>query len=135
MQFSKMSTILVVQDVSQSARFYADLLGFEVAFDIGWIATMRHASGSTIDLWQRSHESVPPHLQQNGGGPVLAFVGGDAKSELARVLEAGAEVTKPLVDNPWGQRNFMFQDPDGTTIDIVELIAPDPAFLREHGLG
>lgn len=135
MHFEKMNTALIVGDVASSKRFYAELLGFEVAFDIGWFASLRHASGATLDLWKRDHDSVPAALRRPTGGVVLAFVVADAVAEAARLTAAGVALAKPLVDNPWGQRNFMVEDPDGTIIDVLQPIPPDPEFLRAHGLG
>jgi catechol 2,3-dioxygenase-like lactoylglutathione lyase family enzyme len=135
MQFEKMSTALLVSDVGVSARFYAQHLAFDVVFDIGWFASLRHASGATLDLWQRTHESVPSSLRKSVGGTVLAFVVADARAEERRFVSAGVPLAKALTDNAWGQRNFMVEDPDGTIVDVVQPIAPDPEFLRAHGLG
>jgi uncharacterized glyoxalase superfamily protein PhnB len=87
-----------------------------------------------LDLWHREHESVPAHLRKPTGGVVLAFLVADAGAEATRLESSGVAIVKPLTDNPWGQRNFMIEDPDGVLVDILQTTPPDPEFLRAHGL-
>ena len=134
MNFQRSATVLLVSDVAVSAAFYQRYLGFDVGFDMGWFASLKHPSGATLDLWLRSHDTVPAFLRRPVGGVVLAFVVEDANAEAAKMAAAGLRIAKALTDNPWGQRNFVVEDPDGVAIDIVQPIPPSPEFLREHGL-
>jgi catechol 2,3-dioxygenase-like lactoylglutathione lyase family enzyme len=133
MHFNKMSTVLLCDDLKTAARFFVQVLGFEQAFDMGWFATLRHSSGATIDLWLRQHETLAFNTNSEKGGVVLAFVVSDAKAEATRLAALEADIVKPLDDHPWGQRSVMIRGPEGLLIDIVQPIAHDASFLREHG--
>jgi catechol 2,3-dioxygenase-like lactoylglutathione lyase family enzyme len=76
--------------------FYAGLLGFRVAMDLGWILTFGSPSNPTAQL------SV---LRQDATAPVIAQVtvevaGVDAV--YAQALRRGLELVYPLTDEPWG---------------------------------
>jgi catechol 2,3-dioxygenase-like lactoylglutathione lyase family enzyme len=75
--------------------FYAGLLGFRVAMDLGWILTFGSPSNPTAQL------SV---LRQDATAPVIAQVtvevaGVDAV--YAQALRRGLELVYPLTDEPW----------------------------------
>ena len=67
-------------------------------------------------------------------GVVLAFLVDDVDAVEQRLRAAGVPIVQPLRNEPWGQRHLFCTDPAGTLIDVVQLIAPSPGWLREHGL-
>ena len=64
----------------------------------------------------------------------MAFVVADAAAEEARLREAGVVIVTATTDEVYGQRHFYCTDPDGTLIDVIELITPDPDWLKQSGL-
>jgi catechol 2,3-dioxygenase-like lactoylglutathione lyase family enzyme len=93
--------------------FYAGLLGFRVAMDLGWILTFGSPSNPTAQL------SV---LRQDATAPVIAQVtvevaGVDAV--YAQALRRGLELVYPLTDEPWGVRRFFVTDPNGVVLNLA----------------
>ena len=128
---------IVSDDVAASRDFYVALLGFRVAFEVDWYVQLQSPADPNVQLAfvQRGHDSVPAGFGEALPRGVLVTVETkdvDAVHERARAL--GVEVVYPLRDEVWGQRHFMAKDPNGLLVDVVQLIPPAPAFLREHGL-
>ena len=73
--------------------FYAGLLGFRVAMDLGWILTFGSPSNRTAQL------SV---LRQDATVPVIAQVTVEVAGVSAQALRRGLELVYPLIDEPWG---------------------------------
>lgn len=48
------------------------------------------------------------------------------------MTRAGAPITYPLQDEPFGQRRFGFHDPSGLWVDIVEQIDPAAGFWDRY---
>jgi hypothetical protein len=42
-------------------------------------------------------------------------------------------VVMELVTEPWGQRRFQIAAPDGLLVEVLQRVAPDPAWLAENG--
>lgn len=103
--------ILPVSDMQVALVFYRSL-GFEVsAYDDGY-AWVKHCSWEflhlrRVDAMGRSHASAYIHV-----GDVVAWR--DAMSATA----GDAVDLSPVVDQPWGMREFEFADPDGNLIRI-----------------
>jgi catechol 2,3-dioxygenase-like lactoylglutathione lyase family enzyme len=137
MQTQRLSTCLIVRDLAASVSFYRDRLGFVVAYQLPWFATLLRP-GETAPLWDlslllRGHEVIPEPLRQTStSGLILGVVVEDARAEHARLREAGVPIVQELVDEPYGQRHFFCADPDGVLIDVIQTIPPDPAWLAAH---
>jgi catechol 2,3-dioxygenase-like lactoylglutathione lyase family enzyme len=137
MQFSKFATAVLVEDVAAARDFLVEKLGFKVTVDLGWYADFCHESSESFmfDLVQADHESTPePYRGRPVTGTILALVVEDATGEEARLREAGADIVSPNKDEPWGQRHFYVAVPGGLLLEIVQMIAPDPAWLAANGL-
>jgi catechol 2,3-dioxygenase-like lactoylglutathione lyase family enzyme len=135
MRAEAISTVLLVDDVAASLAFYERELGFERTFVLPWFASMKHTNGATLlDLWQRTHPSVPPQINRAPSGVLLALVVADAAAEAKRMRENGVRIVDELRDEPWGQRHFIAADPSGFLIDVVQRIEPTREFLIENGL-
>lgn len=118
---------ILTEDVPDMARFYRDVLGFEVESDMGEYVEFA-SEGVRFAVCARSimaeatgHNSFrrPP----SGHSFELAFpcpspaAVDQAYAEI--VGQGAAPITEPA-DTPWGQRTAFFADPDG---NIHELFA------------
>lgn len=131
------SATVFTRQPSDIAPFYVDVFGLDVVTDIGWFVSLGRPDGAwEVCLWHPDHESVPAMARaaaDSGIGPLLAFVVDDVDAIAAKAEATGAEVTDPI-DEPWGQRHVFVQDPAGTTIDVVQVTTPDPAWMEANGL-
>lgn len=125
-------------DTAAVRDFYVDLFGLDVASDIGWFVSLARPGGRwEVCIWDPGHVSVPEAARASaaaGVGPLLAFVVDDVDAVERAARDRGAEVLGPAVDEPWGQRHVFVRDPAGTVVDVVEIIAPDPAWLAANGI-
>lgn len=106
--------VIAVQDLEQSARFYRDVLGFEVIEigDPGWRFFVRDQcfimAGECLD-------ALSP--QDLGDHSYFAYLEVDEIDALYEELAAkGAAVTKEPRDEPWGMREFGLRTVDGHRI-------------------
>ena len=123
--------------LAASRDFYVRLFGFRVAFEIDWYVQLRSPTDPNLQLAfvRRDHASVPEGFRDAPRGVLVTVETEDVDAVHARARALGVEVVYALSDEVWGQRHFMAKDPNGLLVDVVQLIPPTPAFLREHGLG
>lgn len=127
----------MADDPRASARWFVDHLGFTVNIDIGWYVNTQHEglTNVSVDFVQRDHESLSDALRaKQVSGTLLAFLVDDVDAEERRLREAGLDVVLPLNTEPWGQRRFQVNGPDGLVVEVLQMVPPDPQWLAEHGL-
>jgi catechol 2,3-dioxygenase-like lactoylglutathione lyase family enzyme len=95
---------------ARSRDFYAEVFGFEVGMDMGWIATLVSPSNPTAQL------SV---LGEASGEPQITVEVDDVDRVHAAAVERGVEIVRPLQDEEWGVRRFWLRDPDGRVINVM----------------
>ncbi|WAS94712.1 VOC family protein [Nannocystis punicea] len=129
--------VVAAENPTASARWFEEHFGFEVGIDIGWYVNTRHPDhpNVSLDFVQRDHHSWP--LTTRGKqvvGSLMALLVEDVDAEHARLGRAGLEIVLPLVTEPWGQRRFQVVAPDGLLVEVLQAVAPDPAWLAANGL-
>lgn len=103
--------VIAVPDLARSAAWYRDALGFEVheLGDPGWRWLQRDAC---VIMAGECPDALPP--AQLGDHSYFAYVEVDDIDALhADVAARGAEISKPLRDEPWGMREFGVRTVDG----------------------
>ena len=120
----------------ESKDFYVSLLGFTPVFEIDWYIQLQspHDENLQIAFVKRDHASVPNKYQQTPQGVVITIEFENVESYYEKAQELDLEIVHELRDEVWGQRHFMTLDPNGLLVDVVQMIEPDAAFLKEHGL-
>ena len=119
-------TILYVDDVPTSVRFYEAAFGFAVKFlheggDFGELDTGTTALAfSSRKLMAALHKN-PQAADAAAPCFEIAFTTDDVRSALDRALAAGAALVQEPQQMPWGQTVAYVSDPDGF---LVELCTP-----------
>jgi catechol 2,3-dioxygenase-like lactoylglutathione lyase family enzyme len=105
-------------DMDASRAFYVDLLGFNVAMDMGWIVTVVSPSNPTAQI----------ALVRDGGSgslqPDISIEVTDVADVHRRAVSQGRKIVYPLTDEPWGVRRFFVEDPNGTIINVLSHASP-----------
>lgn len=128
--FTRLYPLIQVRDVSATAQFYCDHLGFAPVFESDWYVHLRAAgSGQELAIIAHDHETIPPRGRYPTTGLILSFEVYDAAAEAARLQQAGVAIAQPLRDEVFGQRHVIAVDPNGILLDIITPIDPDPAWL------
>lgn len=113
--------VLYVGDVTASAHFYRDRLGFRVDFLHGLPAFYGAVSRDGANLHLKFvHEAVfgPGRVEEEG--LIMAFVPVDnIKALYAECQANGVPISQPLIKQAWGGTDFHVQDPDGNRIAFV----------------
>jgi catechol 2,3-dioxygenase-like lactoylglutathione lyase family enzyme len=96
---------------AETREFFVDLLGFEVAMDIGWVVTVASPANPAIQVNVISN--------QDPSAPGISVEVPDVDAVHARAVEQGLEIAYSLRDEDWGVRRFMLREPSGTLVNVV----------------
>jgi uncharacterized glyoxalase superfamily protein PhnB len=97
---------------AEARAFYVDALGFELAMDLGSIATLASPANPTAQLSVAEAEG-------HDATPAVSIEVDDVDAAHARAVAQGAEIVYPLRDESWGVRRFMLVDPNGTVVNVL----------------
>ncbi|MGD1906712.1 MAG: VOC family protein [Leptolyngbyaceae cyanobacterium] len=106
--------VLAVPDLERSGNFYQQALGFTVheIGDPGWRMFVRDECRIMIG---ECPDAIP--ASDLGDHSYFGyFVVDDVDSDYDRAVAQGAEIIKPLRDEPWGMREFGLRTIDGHRI-------------------
>ena len=104
---------LTVADLAESRRFYADVLGFSVGMDMGWVVNFVAPDNPSAQVIAMQADRTAPVA------PDMTVEVDDVDDLHARAVEHGYEIVHPLTDEPWGVRRFFVRDPDGTIVNVM----------------
>ena len=120
-------TLIAVQDMARSKRFYHDVLGLDVVTDFGSNVTLDGGVVlQTLDTWKSFIRTDNVVLPNNAGE--LYFEADDIDGFRGHLESFEINFVHPLFEHPWGQRVIRFYDPDGHVIDVGERM--DAVILR-----
>lgn len=127
MNVSASALSLTVADVDASRDFLCTHLGYQVAAtQDGFASLTREGAAVDIVLLRKGTDVLPPEQRdREAGGLIVALTVTDLAAEEARLRAAGAPITMPLREEPWGERLFQMTDPNGVVVQLVEWAVPD----------
>src|SRR5688500_1612929 len=110
--------VLAVHDLRGSARFFVDVLGFEISAEPdGWTFVTRDRC--MIMIGHCPDDLPPSELGCHGYFGYLLV--DDAAAYHAEVVARGGNPA-PLEDQPWGLREFGVRTPEGHRLTIGQWI-------------
>jgi catechol 2,3-dioxygenase-like lactoylglutathione lyase family enzyme len=87
----------IVSDTPDDSRsFYAGLLGFQVAMDMGWIITFVSPGNPTAQVSVVREDASAPVV------PQITVEVADVDAIHAEAMRRGLDIVHPLTDEPWG---------------------------------
>ena len=104
------------KQLDTSRQFYVDVLGLEVAMDMGSIVTLRSSTNPTAQV------SLVRDDESSAILPQMSVEVADVDDVHARAVSRGFKVVYPLTNEPWGVRRFFVTDPNGTIINVMSHI-------------
>jgi len=106
--------VIAVPDLEKSEAFYRDVLGFRVE-EIGDPGWRFYINGAAFIMAGECPGAIAPH--ELGDHSYFAYFDvDDIDAYYSAVKKSGADITKPLRDEPWGQREFGIRTVDGHRI-------------------
>ena len=91
--------------------FFVDVLGFEVAMDMGWVVTVASPTNPSAQVTIVGNDDM--------AAPGISVEVTDVDAAHARAVEQGFEIVYPLRDEEWGVRRFMLREPSGTVVNVL----------------
>jgi glyoxylase I family protein len=112
---------VIVSDTERSLGFYRDLLGMELDLnrpDLGFPGAWLHLEGGAIHLLQLPNPDPVEGRPDHGGRDRHLALGVPDLDRLAQALDgAGIAYTRSRS----GRRALFCRDPDGNTLELIEL--------------
>jgi uncharacterized glyoxalase superfamily protein PhnB len=96
---------------TETRDFFVDLLGLEVAMDIGWVVTLASPTNPAVQVTIIGNDDM--------SAPGLSVGVADADAVHAKAVEQGLDIVYPIRDEEWGVRRFMLREPSGTVVNVV----------------
>ena len=130
--------VIVTRDVAGTAAFYIRHFAFEPLFSADWYVHLqsREDERVTLAVLAAGHETLPETARgETVAGLLINFEVEDVDAVHDRLAGAGLPMLIPLRDEPFGQRHFITQDPNGVLIDVIKPIPPSAEFAAQFTEG
>ncbi|MGN6417410.1 MAG: VOC family protein [Pseudobacter sp.] len=119
----KLNAGIITSKLAETKAFYTDVLGFGVTFENEFYLLM-HTPGHTSEFsfLLPDHPSQQPLFQPAfaGHGVYLTIEVDDVDTLYEEIRNKGVDIKIAIRDEPWGDRHFAIQDPNGIGIDLVK---------------
>jgi catechol 2,3-dioxygenase-like lactoylglutathione lyase family enzyme len=113
MSVKRIVTDITSKHIDASRQFYVDVLGLEVAMDMGFVVTLVSPTNPTAQVTLMRDDGSSSIL------PQMSIEVGDVDDVHSRAVSRGLQIVYPLTNEPWGVRRFFVTDPDGTIINVM----------------
>src|SRR5690606_41596073 len=124
---TKMNDGIFTTKLAESKAFYTSVLGFDVRFENEFFLLL-HRPGQHVELsfCLPNHPSQQPffHKPFLGQGMYLTIEVDDVDSIYNDLKKKGVPIKIDIRNEPWGDRHFAIEDPNGIGIDIVKYSPP-----------
>jgi catechol 2,3-dioxygenase-like lactoylglutathione lyase family enzyme len=124
----KMNAGIITSKLEETRKFYTEVLGFGVTFQNEFYLLLHTPNKQAeISFLQPGHPSQQALFQPafNGKGVYLTIEVEKVDDWYQQLKKKGVEIKIDLRSEPWGDRHFAIQDPNGVGIDIVTYTQPD----------
>ena len=119
-EVTELITFFYYHDVEQAARFYRDIMGFELVIDQGFAKIFRVANSAYLGVVdekkgaQRAHPVKPVEL---------TVIVSDPDAWYAYLQEKGVQpVSEPRTLEPLHLRMFLLHDPEGYLVEVQKFL-------------
>ncbi|MFC7522375.1 VOC family protein [Parapedobacter sp. GCM10030251] len=119
----KLNAGIITEKMAETKAFYTQTLGFGVTFENEFYLLLHTPGGETeISFLLPNHPSQQPLFQKPflGQGMYLTIEVDDVDQLYNELKEQGVTIKIDIRDEPWGDRHFAIEDPNGIGIDIVK---------------
>jgi uncharacterized glyoxalase superfamily protein PhnB len=96
---------------AETRDFFVELLGFEVAMDMGWVVTLASPTNPSAQVTIVGSDDM--------AAPGISVEVADVDAVHSMAVEQGLEIVYPLRDEEWGVRRFMLREPSGTLVNVL----------------
>ena len=119
---------VITTKMAETKAFYINVLGFGVTFENEFYLLLHTPDHQAeISFLLPNHPSQQPLFQKSfqGQGVYLTIEVDDVDKIYNDIKKKKADIKIDIRDEPWGDRHFAIQDPNGVGIDIVKYAPPN----------
>lgn len=119
----KLNAGIVTNKLAETKTFYTNVLGFGVTFENEFYLLLHTPSKEAeISFLLPNHPSQQAlfHKSYSGQGMYLTIEVDDVDKVYNDLKKKAVEIKFDIHNEPWGDRHFAIQDPNGIGIDIVK---------------
>ena len=123
----KLNAGILTTKLAETKKFYTEVLNFEVAFENEFYLLLQTpGGGDALSFLLPNHPTQQPffHKPFNGQGMYLTIEVEDVDALYKDITNKNVNIEIPMRDEPWGDRHFAIQDPNGIGIDLVKYTEP-----------
>jgi catechol 2,3-dioxygenase-like lactoylglutathione lyase family enzyme len=123
----KLNAGVLTTKLAESKSFYTNNLGFGVTFENEFYLLLHTPSHEAeISFLLPRHPSQQPFFQKPflGQGMYLTIEVDDVDKIYKDLKKKGVAIKVDIRNEPWGDRHFAIEDPNGIGIDIVKYSPP-----------
>ncbi len=135
MEFILTGFVLFVEDVAKSKDFYQNILNQEVVLDIEGI-NISFKGG--LALWDKKYaqNNIFGKTKPSGKSDDLEIYleTSDIDGAFKRITDSGVKIIHPIAVQPWQQKVFRINDPEGFIVEVAEKIDDVIRRLNKEGL-
>lgn len=128
------STVLFVNDIEVSKKFYTEILGFGIETDFGTNVGLRGG----LSLWQISAGHIIEEkgliAEKKGHDKELYLETTNILEQFGKLKNENVEFFHEIIEEPWGQKTLRFFDPDHHLIEIGESLETFVARMQYDGM-
>lgn len=126
--------VIQTENVTETATFFQQHFGFAPQFESDWYVHLQSSDdeGVNLAILKSDHETIPAEGRGVSSGMILNFEVEDVDAVHAEVTASGVPIVKSLRDEPFGQRHFIAQDPNGVLLDVITPIPPSEEFMAQY---
>lgn len=124
----KLTAGVITDYLAESKAFDTESLGFGITFENEFYLLL-HTPNKQAELsfLLPNHPSQQPffHTPFSGKGMYLTIEMDDVDTLYQELKNKGVEIKVERRDEPWGDRHFSIEDPNGIGVDIVRYSTPE----------
>lgn len=123
----KLNAGVITTKLAESKAFYTNNLDFGVTFENEFYLLLHTPNHEAeISFLLPNHPSQQPffHKPFSGQGMYLTIEVDDVDSLYNTLKKKGVDIKIDIRNEPWGDRHFAIEDPNGIGIDIVKYSPP-----------
>lgn len=124
------STAFTTNKIDETKDFYVRFLSADVTFDCGWYINLRFGEEKATLRFMSPRKSEQKPCMSTG--LLYNFLVDDVDGEYDRITALGLTPTIPLQDQPWGERSFAIEDPNGITLYIYSEREPEDTYKQYY---
>lgn len=99
--------------VSEAGAFYGDILGMQVAMDLGWIVTLKSDAAAAPQI------SIASEDGSGTAVPDLSVEVDNFDEVLERRRNSSFKIEYGPVNEPWVVKRFYVRDPFGSLVNVL----------------